>query len=33
MLSSSALKIATEKCKEKDISINEYLNSLIIANI
>jgi hypothetical protein len=32
-LSNSALKIAEEKCKEKDISINEYLTSLVIANI
>lgn len=32
-LSNSALKIAEEKCKEKGISINEYLTSLVIANI
>jgi len=32
ILSHSALKIAENKCKEKEISLNEYLSSLIIAN-
>lgn len=32
-LSQNALRIITAKCKEKEISIEEYISSLIIANI